>query len=182
MQSGINALIQSFEQDREGTLASIYKTYRSNFLNFSKNLTNDEEMTIDCFQEAVISLYENLTIGKITDQNSTIKTYLFAIGKNKILNAQKKKANQTKLALERTEVEEVQKQKEQLDFNKTLLNKGFDLLGQRCKEVLIRYYYHGYSIEAIMNDMNYKNENTVKAHKSRCLSQIRASLKNVKSL
>lgn len=182
MKSGINALIESFEQDREATLSSIYKTYRSNFLNFGRSLTNDDEMTIDCFQEAVISLYENLTIGKITDQNSTIKTYLFAIGKNKILNAQKKKINQAKLTLKQTENDEFQIQKEEVDFNRTLLKKGFDLLGDRCKEILIRYYYHGYSIEAIMNSMDYKNENTVKAHKSRCLSQIRASLQNIKSL
>jgi len=180
--SDISALVQAFENNQEATLTAIYKTYRDSFLNYGSQLSDDKELTIDCFQDAVISLYENLTIGKVTDQNSTVKTYLYAIGKHKILNAQRKQRNQLKLLVEQAEIEEVQKDMEETAFKKELFSKAFDQIGLKCKDILMKFYYQRYSIEAIMLDMNYKNENTVKAHKSRCLSQLREIVRNIKEV
>lgn len=180
--SDISELIQAFDDNREATLADIYKTYRASFLNYGKQLSNDEALNIDCFQDAVISLYENLTIGKVTNHNSTVKTYLYAIGKHKILNAQRQQRNQMKLVVEQVEVEEQQKEKEEHAFKKELISKAFDQMGEKCRDILLRFYYKRYSVEAIMIDMNYKNENTVKAHKSRCLSQLREIVKSIKEV
>lgn len=182
LNSDINVLLEAFESDREATLADIYRTYRSSFLSYSRRLSDDEELTIDCFQEAVISLYENLAIGKVTDQKSTVQTYLYAIGKHKILNAQKKKKTQLKLVMEQAESEEQQKEADEATFKKELIAKSFDQLGQKCRDILLKFYYQRYSVEAIMVSMNYKNENTVKAHKSRCLAQLREIVMNIKEI
>jgi len=180
--SDINSLIEAFDSDREATLAAIYKTYRASFIHFGRQLTDDEDLMVDCFQDAVIGLYENLAIGKVTDQNSTIKTYLYAIGKHKIMNAQKKKNNQMKLVMKQAETEELYKEKENLDFQKAMISDAFDQLGEKCRNILLKFYYERYSIEAIMVNMDYKNENTVKAHKSRCLSQLREIVKSIKEI
>lgn len=182
LNSDINVLVESFKNNRETTLADIYKTYRSSFLSYSRQLSNDEDLLIDCFQEAVISLYENLVIGKVTDKNSTVQTYLYAIGKHKILNAQKKKKTQLKLVVEQAESEDRQKEIDEDAFKKELISKSFDQLGEKCRDILLKFYYQRYSVEAIMINMNYKNENTVKAHKSRCLSQLREIVQNMKKV
>ena len=89
----ISKLIESFDIDRKVTIDNVYKSYRSEFLSFMNSISRDKELNIDCYQDAVVSLYENLCNNKINSDSSTVKTYLFAIGKNKILNAIKRKSN-----------------------------------------------------------------------------------------
>lgn len=178
----INDLLAAFDIDHDGTLSAVYTSFRSSFIQFGKRYSQDQELIVDSFQEAVISLYENLMSGNVTDQESSIKTYLYAIGKHKILNAQKKKNNQLKLIIEKNESEESQKEKDDADYQKALLSQAFDGLGERCRDVLIKFYYGRYSIDAIMIAMDYKNENTVKAHKSRCLAQLKEIVKNTKEI
>ena len=178
-QAGLNELIEAFHLDKEGVLNEVYILYRSEFLSYASNFCHDAEMRIDCFQEAVISLYENLVKRKINHDSSSVKTYLFAIGKNKILNELRKSKRMTQqdgdIPETAYEVETIHQERA-----KVLLRLAFDKLGTKCQQILSKYYYHQYSIDAIMHDMNYKNENTVKAHKSRCVSQLR-ELMNTKT-
>ena len=51
--------------------------------------------------------------------------------------------------------------------------KALNSLGSKCQEIIRLFYYSNYSNEAIMHRMNYENENTVKAHKSRCIKKLR---------
>ncbi len=177
----LKELLISFEKDSDLTISELYRVFRNEFLIFVERISKNQEVNLDCFQEAVISVYENLRNNKITQDKSTVKTYLFAIGKNNVLNAIKKKKD---LPLnEGAElIPEQGSRSEESSYRKTLLLSGMDQLGEKCKEILIKFYYDKYSIEAIKKEMSYKNENTVKAHKSRCLSQLRELLTNIKQL
>lgn len=181
LNTDITSLIDSFADNRDETLRAVYKNFRESFLSFSKNYVQDDELSIDCFQEAVISLYENLAIGRISDQDATVKTYLFALGKHKLLNRIKKEDHQRRL-LQDQELDTALELNDLREHNKHILAMAFDQLGQRCRQVLTKFYYNRYSIESIMIDMDYKNENTVKAHKSRCMNQLKRIIKNSKIL
>lgn len=180
--SDITSLLQSFESDPDGTLEQIYTTYRQSFMEFARTYSKDETLTIDCFQEAVISLYENLAIGRVTDQNTTVKTYLYAIGKYKLINAQRKKGVDLKINLHSIENVITDEAQDDNEHRQSIVDSAFEQLGQKCKEVLLKFYYHRYSIEAIMHAMSYKNENTVKAHKSRCLAKMKDIINNSKEI
>ena len=173
-QTGILDLVQSFQIDPDAAMAKIYRLYRDEYLAFSKSISEKEDLRVDSFQEAVIGLYENLSRDKIQTGSSTVKTYLFSIGKNKLLNAIQKEKKYTELQSIKEKEHTLENNLEEVNG---FLTKAVDQLGQRCQDVLIKFYYYRYSIEAIMHDMQYKNENTVKAHKSRCLSQLRDIIK-----
>ena len=77
-------LQQRLRSDDKSALEFVYKSYKSEFLNFSKHykLRNDE--AVDIYQDAVIALYQNFASKQLHLENSTVKTYLFGICKHKI--------------------------------------------------------------------------------------------------
>ena len=73
-------------KDSEQGLKEIYTSYRNEFLLWAvrhHSCTMDEAM--DVFQQSVIIFYENIVSGKLTEITTQVKTYIFSIGKNKIL-------------------------------------------------------------------------------------------------
>jgi len=110
--------------------------------------------------------------------NSSMKTYLFGIGKFMIFDSLKEKKRTTSYE---PQLHLVDDQIEAISLNPTdalseeqiLLRKYFKQLGEKCKQVLTLFYYRGLSIKEIVQEAGYKDENTAKATKSRCLKMLR---------
>lgn len=176
-QTSLGQLLEAYNTEKDLVVTELYKIFRADFLTFINRYSGDKELNVDCYQESIMALYENLKNKKILDSKSSVKTYLFAIGKNQILNAIKKKIKTVES--QDFDLDNIQIHNDVDEEQKDFLSRGFDQLGDKCKEILINFYYKQYSIDAIMHSMDYKNENTVKAHKSRCLSQLRSILENM---
>jgi RNA polymerase sigma-70 factor (ECF subfamily) len=59
------------------------------------------------------------------------------------------------------------------------LAEAFAGLSESCREVLTLFYYNHFSIDAIMPQMGYANENVTKSHKSRCLRKLKEIFKSI---
>ena len=157
------------------TFKSLYGSYKEEFKKFALRYTQDDELVADSYHDAFIALYENIIEGKLTELSSSLKTYVFSIGKYTLFNKLRKEGKtvadddylQTVPADETAGSDD-----ERFDD----IRKQLNLLGERCREILILFYYHRYTIDAIVRHMEYKNENTAKAHKSRCLKKLRENL------
>ena len=136
----------------------------------------------DVFQQAVVIFYENIKNGKVTELTSHVKTYLFSIGKNKILELIRQKNrflseydhkidNET----DRLFYNEVND-----DYENVLKNVEVCLgkIGNPCKSILSQYYYHKRSMQEISEVLNYKNSDTVKNLKYKCLQRLREIFKS----
>lgn len=171
-ESGLQDLKDAFAQNSEGAIHEVYRLHRDSFMKYCQTWSANTEDNLDSFQEAVIALYENLIKGKIKTDSSSVKTYLFAIGKHKVLNEiEKRKRREKKIELQSESLSTntvVDDETQHVDLHTTM-----GQLGATCKELLVKFYYHQYSIEAITIDMDYKNQNTVKAHKSRCMKKLK---------
>ena len=165
-------MLKAFETGKKDVLKEVYILYRNDFISFGRTLHNDQNDLIDAFQESVIALYENLVAGKISESQTLLKTYLFAIGKNKLLDYADKRRRQSIMSQEYANSAERYRETNR-NSDHYPMNKAMEQLGEKCRELLLLFYFHRYSINAIMFEMNYKNENTVKANKSRCLAQLR---------
>ena len=107
-----------------------------------------------------------------------MKTYLFGIGKFMIYDALKEKKKiapyEPNLHVADDPIETVAiTASEELTEEQSLLRKYFKALGEKCRLVLTLFYYRGLSIKEIVLEAGYKDENNVKATKSRCLKQLR---------
>lgn len=85
-------LQQAVSNGDHEVFGNLYSAFRNDFIRFGCHITacSDEECA-DAFQDAVVALYENIRDNKLPELNSSVKTYLFSIGKFKLLNIQKRK-------------------------------------------------------------------------------------------
>lgn len=170
-------LIQRIKDGDETSLVKIYKEYRPAFQQWAQHSYRiDEEQSADAFQDAVVCLYRNIVQGKLESLTSSLKTYLFAIGKNVV-----RKKLQQPVTLESSELGLVENlytdPVDQFATNdrQQLVARLMETIGEPCKSILELFYFRGFSMEAIATRLQYKNENVVKTQKLRCLT----SLKNM---
>ncbi len=167
-------LIEDLKQNKLKALDRVYLTYKEEFFLFARTFSISEEDISDVYQEAVISFYENIQRGKLNQLTSSLKTYLFAIGKFKIYKQIKtnKLSYQDDLTIHsyeeiRTFEVEVSKNRQQV------LKEAFNDLGNKCKAVLELFYYEGLTLDEIQKFLKYSSKDVLKSQKSRCLKQLK---------
>ncbi|WP_341226896.1 sigma-70 family RNA polymerase sigma factor [uncultured Arcticibacterium sp.] len=157
-------------------LKAFYGEHKSAFLFFGNRYDLDREELIDVYQDACIVLFEKLKAGKLEDVNSSLKTYLFGIGKNLIFKRFKQKAKVVDLdTVEITSFEDPFKDDETLEEKR--MRAAFVKLGGQCQEVLRLFYYEEKSLDEIVSILTYKDKNVLKSQKSRCLKQLKDLVK-----
>ena len=161
--------------DRE-VLNVIYREYRSEFISWVvRQYSCSSEEAKDVYQTSVLILYENIVNKKLTHLTSSVKTYLFSIGKNKIREYKK---GQNRLISEPNEtmfqmVAEDEDQKEVLEEQLKVAAASLEQLGDPCAQVLKHFYFDKLSMEQIADRLNYKNKETAKNLKHKCLKRLR---------
>jgi len=170
-------IIDLLKQGDNRTLEKIYNDNRNAFINFSKQYNIEEYDAADIYQDAIIVLRENAINGKINNLNSSVSTYLFAIGKYKIFHSYRLKSKielNNDINLDEKNIDfDVNLLDEKLTNQQKLLNEYFSKLGDRCKKVLKLFYYQGYSLDEIKEILNYSSKKVLKSQKSRCVKQLR---------
>jgi RNA polymerase sigma factor (sigma-70 family) len=164
----------------EHYFGQVYRDHRDYALRFMSKIHNDHEVIQDVYQDAIIVLYEN--VKKPGFQLScSIQTYLNSICRNQLLNKHKKMA---KMHLVDSndydnsindwfENDEFDPEKEE---RITVLENALHNLkekGEKCFEILKRYFYSKQSMDEIASEMGYTNGDNVKNQKSRCQKRLR---------
>jgi len=168
-------------KDSEKVLKEIYHKYRNEFLLWvigNHSCTMDEAK--DIFQQSMISFYENVKSGKVTQITTQLKTYIFSIGKNKILELMRKKRSQQSRYNDHIYLDNDYMYNEvDDDYEGKLKNVNICLIkmGDPCKNILEQYYYHKKSMMEISEILEYKNRATVKNLKYKCLQRLRLLLR-----
>ncbi|WP_040279365.1 RNA polymerase sigma factor [Psychroserpens damuponensis] len=174
-------LVEALKKRNSDALKSVYLGHKAAFIGFAKKYPIDEATIIDIYQDAIIALHDNAVNGKLDNLKSELKTYLFSIGKYMIY----KKLKQQKIMYSVEGNTALENLKSDTDFSVNLIEElsedqqklqtAFKSLGDKCKAILTLFYYRGFTIEEITNDLNYSNKDVAKSQKSRCIK----SLKNL---
>ncbi len=177
-----DTIIARIRQGDESKLMAIYRAYRNDFIYWAmRHFSCSEEIAKDVFQVAITIFYENIVSGKLTKLSSSVKTYLFAIGKNKLHENQV--AREREMRIQQYEQDRIKSgfQLEPLEGDTSeekeamyaMLEKSLKDLGEPCRTVLEMYYYRDMSIEAIANKMDYKSSDSAKTQKYKCLTRLK---------
>lgn len=171
-------LFTKIRQGDSKVLEAIYVDNRLAFLNFGLKYNLNEEALLDIYQDAIIAFVENVTNGKIIALNSSVKTYLFSIGKYMIFKKLKKESKLETLDLDDKRLELSIKLIDNINDetdneNNKLIEHCLDKLGHQCQTVLKLFYYNGLTLEEIQKHLDYSNYNTIKSQKSRCLKNLK---------
>lgn len=169
--------ILNLRQNGLQAIETLYQEWRNDFVAFAQRYGAPEEDILDAYQDAVVVLYENILNGKLQQFSSTPKTYLFSIGKYKLLNKLKAKNKLVGLSANESEgAEEWTYPEQDLNQRQQRMYQALKQLGASCQQLIQLFYYQKLSIREIVVKAGFKNENTVKAQKSRCIKSLRERL------
>ena len=177
-----NPGIEDIKNASERELKELYNTYRKEFGMWAmKHYNIEEDLAGEIYQKTFIAFYYNIKDGKLTELNSSIKTYLFAIGKNQLRDHFKSTAKfvepkEYEIAPEEVD-NSIMDHYERSEMTE-LIGNLLDQIGEPCKTVLELYYFRNYSMESIANAMDYKTEQIASKRKFICLQQIRTMLES----
>jgi RNA polymerase sigma-70 factor (ECF subfamily) len=181
-----NIILNKLRSGDHSPIYELYKLYRDEFIVWSKKTYNaTEEQAKDAFQEAVLDFHQNVISDHLTALSSTIKTYLFQIGKHKLLNIQKKESRMTYHdalhLIKNGEVENFMEE-ENKAYTQEQISKAIEKLPEDCQKVLKLFYFSEYDMESIARELNYKNADTAKSKKSVCMKNLMNELKKLSML
>jgi RNA polymerase sigma factor (sigma-70 family) len=168
-------VIARIKAGHEEDLDEIYRKYRKEFLTWiTRTYHCSEEDGKDIFQSVVIIFYESIVKEKLTELTSSIKTYLFAIGKNKIQELTRTQSKEVMIeTVNENEHFYLPKGQDEGDDNFKKVEKCLETLGDPCKSILELYYYQKLTISQITEKLNYKNADTSKNLKYKCLQRLK---------
>ncbi len=168
--------LQAIKVGNSKALELMYRTYRTGFVNWlCQNMGCDAENARDIFQESVVALYKNAKAGRLDNMKSSIKTYLFGIGKKRYLYHQR----QTKIKTDELGAAELKLETPAPPIENILNERQLlvsSLLGEMrlgCREILTLFYYRGYKSKEIAQKLNYKSDRVVRSLKVRCMEILR---------
>jgi len=168
-------------KDSEQELREVYSKYRNEFLLWAvKHYDCTMEEAKDVFQQTIVIFYENIIYGKVTVISTQVKTYLFGIGKNKILELLRaKKKNMPQFEEGDIDIQHIFYNEPNAEYEEKLvqMESSLALLGDPCKSILEHYYYHKKSMMEISEILDYKNRETVKNMKYKCLQRLKQIFK-----
>jgi len=176
--------IKSLVLSNPKEISKLYYANRDAFLNFGKKYGLNFDDLSDIYQEAFIALRKHAISGKLDAVNSSLKTYLFGIGKYMIYDTLKEKKKTTSyepslhIANEAIEPISFENTTEELTVEQQLLRTFFKKLGKKCQEMLTLFYSRGLSIDEIVEFTDYTNNSVVRSQKSRCIKTLKEMIKS----
>ena len=152
---------------RSKAFKELYKLYpRIEKLILSKGGTKADAN--DVFQEALIILNRNLEKSDFT-LTSSFYTYLYSVSRFVWKDMQNQFSKQE---LHNLSIDEVSIFHNVLEEQKyQFAEKAFRELGERCQELLQRFYFKKMSFKAIAEVMQFKSEKIAKNQKYKCLQK-----------
>lgn len=178
----VDPALQNILDGGEATLKVIYREHRKEFIAWSNNYYNiPEHDAIDIFQDAIIVFYKNVLRGKIRRLDSSIKTYIFGIGKNMI---KKHGQKQQKLILVEDMNDPLLKNIDWGIQHELILNPRSELIKEAlneltavCMKILKLVYYKRFVMEVVKERMGYKSEEVARTSKKKCMRKLEIILK-----
>lgn len=184
-------VIEAIRLGDEKTIEKLYLSLQPQFITWAtpKFALNTADLS-DCWQETIIAFYEQVVSGKLQNLDVELKTYLFAIGRNKALyksRSQKAIIKKEQIFLERHPLEEVESNgyfglDDLAEEQKQKLQKAMGSLSEKNRTILVSRYYHGLPLEKIKEQANYKSINAVSATLSRALTVLKKIVQREKNL
>ena len=177
-------ILQRIKEDDAKVITLLYKQYHDEFIRFVRKgfpgFAN--EQAEDAYSECFHALYRNVKVGKLVSLTCSFKSYLFQIGKFKVIDEiNRKKREQGDEIIEYHPSEELSN----LDFfeekddrvKKTrLVSETVSQLKEPCKTLLTLFWFKEKRDKEIVEMTDYKSTDTVKNQRSRCFQTLKSAV------
>jgi len=148
----------------------------------------------DIYSDTFIAVRQNMLAGKVAS-GTNWKAYIFQIGYNMAINKLKQESKmvqagdnsgdddiddderfQTRMSMRELSNED-DEDKELLESRIEVLKREMRYLPEPCETILKDFYYGGFSMADIMDEIHYNSTDSVKSMKARCMSRFKERIK-----
>lgn len=172
-----STIIEQIRQHRPKKAFSALYRYYPAVLKMVKLSGGKPEDAEDLYQEALIVFYQKAKEPGFT-LTSSAGTYVYSICRYMWKEQLRKQQKQMFVELKQEYVAEAEfNAAMEAESRFCLAEKVIAELGERCKELLIRFYFHSKKMKDIAVKMGYNSENTAKNQKYKCLEAAKNKLK-----
>ena len=171
--------IPKLKSNENQTLKEIYTQYKVSFTQQIKQkyCLQDEEAK-EIFQLCMIVFYDNVMTNKLSSLSVNLNSYLMGIAHNKVYehyrSEQKNKRSKSAFSSMFTSI--IHTDPAHSDINESRLKviiEAIQHIGDPCRSILQLFYYQNRSLKEITSHFNYKNVNTTKSLKYKCIQRIK---------
>lgn len=165
-------LLSGLQQGNRQSLEFIYSTYWPMIANFVRLNNGNAQEAEDLYQDGIITLYEQVRKGNF-HMTSSIKTYLYAICRNKWLGKLKRKVPITDIEEQLQQIPSEEAETDAPDIDDADIKQALEGMGEPCRSIIVGYYYHKLSLEQLAATLNYASANVAKQQKFRCVERLK---------
>lgn len=168
--------ITAIKNGDDRALSQIYLANRPFFISwFKKNSGADESLITAWYQEAFFIMFENFRTNKLMQLDTGILAYLIGIGKNLERDHRKNGWSKHVFSCGEDSALAVNPQANETLDNDTAeqVRLAVDSLGEKCRQILMMFYYQKCSMKVIADRQGLKNEDVAKKTKYECLKKLR---------
>ena len=172
-------IIEGFRNNDRRIINGFYAANKGAFLNHFRNTYGkDDGYLIDLYQEAIVTLWENIQKGKLGKMTSTLTTYLFAVGKYKMMaNDRKFKEMTTELDLQNLDlVDDDAEETAEQEERERKIDEIMSRMTYPCSDILRMHYWEKLSGEEIAVQMKYASTDAVKTQKYKCMQKLKQAV------
>ncbi len=156
----------------------LYETTLPHIIRFISQNNGDEDEAKDIFQDAVISLFTTIKLGKYNEEKE-VGSFLYFVSRNLWINRIKKRNKQFDISkIQHTMLEESHLAIIITEEKQTVIDKLMDKAGLKCKELLKYYIYDNLSMKEIASIMGFSGETVAKSTHYRCKQKLVEMVEN----
>lgn len=165
------------KQNENVAMKQLYDTLKEPFTRWVLSKDNIDVIEADdIFQNSMCILYQNVMLNKVkTLQNP--KSYLYTVGKNKILELYRNKKKYMTESLDNPNYLQVLTEEPYHEDSKEEqykeLREAIEVLGDPGKSIIYDFYFHKESLQVISQNLGYKNATTAKTKKFKTMKRLK---------
>ena len=138
-----------------------------------------KEEGIDAFTDAVVALITYIRLGKFKEEKK-LSTLVYRLTKNKCIDRARRRRREKHedisefihLSSEKNVLHEILIKESYRNLNEVL-----DRLRGKCKDLILKWGYWGYSMQEIADQLNMNSSGVARTQKLRCLKQLQKKLR-----
>lgn len=164
--------LEHLSKDRNRALLSLYeKTFPISMHLAKKNSLGKEEAK-NMTHEAVIAFHNN-SLKHDFILTCKLSTYMYSILRNQMLLIHAEKKRDRKFVDTQSDfIDNIEEQEEYSDKEKQL-GDALNRIDQRCRKIISDFYYKKLSMETIAKENDFKNADSAKSQKAKCIKELK---------
>ena len=170
------ALRHQLLTDRERTLTRIYQRAFPLVRHHVQQHGGSAQDAKDVFQDALIIFYEKAVLDTL-ELTASVSTYLLGVGRN-LWHRELSRRARLPLTDLTTAHAELAAEAEPAEASAPLVVRDYvEQLGERCRSVLLAFYYFRQPLEQIARTHHYQTVRSATVQKFKCLERLRQSVR-----